>query len=98
MHEAESVRVGRRGAVMLPDDLRRRFDIDEGSVLLAEATEDGILLRPALALEVERYTPERRAEFLLNNAVGTADYELARGEVVAMGLDPDAIPHERPDA
>ncbi|MHB9111809.1 MAG: putative toxin-antitoxin system toxin component, PIN family [Thermoleophilia bacterium] len=43
----------------------------------------------------ELYTSERRAEFLLSNAVGKDDYASARKEVIRMGLDPDAIPHRK---
>jgi hypothetical protein len=45
---------------------------------------------------MERYTPERKAEFLLNNAIDDADYCEARKEVRELGLDPDSIPHLRP--
>ena len=41
----------------------------------------------------ERYTVARTAEFLLNNAATAAEYEVARREVKALGLDPDAVPH-----
>lgn len=44
----------------------------------------------------ERYTPERQAEFLLNNAASARDYAAARREVRRLGLDPDRIPHDRP--
>jgi hypothetical protein len=46
----------------------------------------------------ERYTPARKAEFLLNNAMTEAEYRAARREVEALGLDPDSIPHDRPGA
>jgi hypothetical protein len=46
--------------------------------------------------EIEDYTPERIAEFLLNNAVGPAGYAAAREEVRRLGLDPDLIPHQKP--
>jgi len=45
---------------------------------------------------MERYTPERKAEFLLNHAIDPADYREARKEVRKLGLDPDSIPHQRP--
>jgi hypothetical protein len=45
---------------------------------------------------VETYASERKAEFLLNNAVDDEDYWDARKEVREMGLDPDLIPHLRP--
>ena len=43
------------------------------------------------------YSAERKAEFLLSNAIDAEDYERAVTEVRALGLDPDEIPHERPD-
>ena len=42
------------------------------------------------------YDDGRIAEFLLSNAVDAADYEKAREEVRALGLDPDAVAHRRP--
>ncbi len=92
----QSAKVGRRGAIVVPANLRRRFGIEEGSIVIAEETTDGILIRPAVVVPVERYTPERKAEFLLSNAVDATDYRKARREVRKMGLDPDSIPHRRP--
>jgi len=76
--------------------LRRRYGLEEGSLVVAEAREDGILLRSAIATPVEVYTAERRAEFLLSNAVDEQDYKRAVAEVWAMGLDPEAVTHRRP--
>jgi hypothetical protein len=45
----------------------------------------------------ERYSLARKAEFLLNNAATKAEYEVARREVRALGLDPDAVPHVAPN-
>jgi hypothetical protein len=39
-------------------------------------------------MRVEIYRPERKAEFLLSNAVDQKDYRAARNEVQRMGLDP----------
>jgi AbrB family looped-hinge helix DNA binding protein len=89
-------KVGRRGTVVLPAKLCRRLGIEEGSFVVAEEREDGILIRPATVLPVEIYHPERRAELLLNNAVNAEDYRRARAEVKHMGLDPDRITHHRP--
>jgi AbrB family looped-hinge helix DNA binding protein len=96
MSGMESAKVGKRGAIIVPAKLRRRFGIEEGSIVIAEETEDGILIRPAIVIPVERYTPERKAEFLLSNAVDAADYRKARKEVLKLGLDPDSIPHHKP--
>ncbi len=89
-------KVGKRGTIVLPAKLRRRFGIEEGSLIVAEEREEGVLIRPAVALPVEVYTPERRAEFLLSNAVDAKDYARAREEVRKMGLDPAKIPHRKP--
>ena len=93
---SETTRVGRRGTIVLPAALRRRLGLKAGSLMVAEEREGGILLRPAVALPVEVYSPERRAELLLGNAVDADDYARAVREVRKLGLDPDAIPHERP--
>jgi AbrB family looped-hinge helix DNA binding protein len=92
----ETSKVGKRGSVVIPAKLRRRFGIEEGSLVMAEATEEGILIRPAVAVPLESYTPERRAEFLLSNAVDDEDYARAVDEVRRMGLDPESIPHYKP--
>jgi AbrB family looped-hinge helix DNA binding protein len=92
----ESAKVGKRGAIVVPAKLRKRFGIQEGSVVTAEALEDGILIRPAIIVPVEMYSPERKAEFLLSTATSAQDYRRACKEVRKLGLDPDSIPHRRP--
>jgi AbrB family looped-hinge helix DNA binding protein len=92
----ESARVGKRGAIVVPAKLRKRFGIEEGTLVTAEEKDDGILIRPAVIVPVERYSPERKAEFLLSTTTTDADYRKARKAVRKLGLDPDAIPHERP--
>jgi AbrB family looped-hinge helix DNA binding protein len=97
MATAHANRVGKRGAVILPALLRKRFGIEEGSFVVAEERDGGILIRPAAVVPLETYTLERKAEFLLSNAVNAADYKAARKAVKAeLGLDPDKIPHRRP--
>jgi AbrB family looped-hinge helix DNA binding protein len=94
--ESEVSKVGKRGTIVLPAKLRRRFGIEEGSLVVAEEREDGVLIRPAVALPVEFYTPQRRAEFLLSNAINAKDYARAAEEVRKMGLDPAKISHRKP--
>ena len=94
--EIETTKIGKRGAVVIPVSLRRKYGFEEGSLVVAEAREEGVLLRPAVTLPLERYTPERKAEFLLNNAVTPRDYAWALEEVKKMGIDPKTITHEKP--
>ena len=93
---AETSKVGKRGAVVMPARFRRKFGIEEGSLVIAEEREDGILIRPAVAYPVEIYTPERKAEFILSSAIDEDDYQAARETVRQMGLDPDRIEHYHP--
>ena len=90
--------IGRRGTFVIPAALRKRFGFREGVQVLAEAREDGVLIRPVSVSPIEIYSDRRKAEFLLNNAVTEADYRQATEEVRAMGLDPAEIPHEIPGA
>jgi len=41
-------RVGKRGTVVIPAALRWRYGIKEGSLIIAEDREEGILIRPAV--------------------------------------------------
>ena len=52
-----------RGTVTLPARLRKEMGIGADSLLIAESTDEGILLRPAVALPVEIYSQDRLAEF-----------------------------------
>ncbi len=86
------VKVGRRGTIVLPAELRRRYKIEEDSILVAMPTEEGILLHLAgVFVQPETYTLERRAEFLLMNAVGAREEKAAREKVRKMGLNPDTV-------
>ena len=89
-------RIGTRGTFVIPGRLRKRYGIKEGSFVVAEEREDGILIRPAVMMPYERYTPERIAEFLLSNSVDAADYANSVEEVRRMGLDPEKIDHVKP--
>jgi len=92
----QSARVGKRGAIIVPANLRKRFGIEEGTIVTAEEKEDGILIRPAVVIPVERYSPQRKAEFILSNAIDESDYRKARRAVRKLGIDPDSVPHRRP--
>ncbi len=64
--------------------------------MIAEDREEGIFIRPAVAVPLESYSQERKAEFLLSNAVDGEDYARAEEEVHKMGLDPAAVAHRKP--
>jgi AbrB family looped-hinge helix DNA binding protein len=57
------VTLTRRGVVTLPAKLRQALGLKGDDQLIAEATPEGLLLRPAVTLPVELYTAEREREF-----------------------------------
>ena len=78
----------------IPIGLRKLSGIEEGSVVTIEARSGELLIRPAVA-DVEQYSNERKAEFILSNAVDIADYRAACEEVRGLGLDPEKVPHHK---
>lgn len=52
-----------RGVVTLPAKLRQALGLKPDDQLIAETTPEGLLLRPAVTLPIELYTPEREREF-----------------------------------
>ena len=55
--------INSRGVVMLPAKLRQAMGLKADEQLIAETTPQGLLLRPAVTLPLELYTPERVQEF-----------------------------------
>ena len=58
-----TVTITSRGAITLPAKLRRALGLKAEDHLIAETTPEGLLLRPAVNLPVEMYTPKRVREF-----------------------------------
>ena len=55
--------INSRGVVTLPAKLRKAMGLKADDQLIAETTPQGLLLRPAITLPLEMYTPERVKEF-----------------------------------
>ena len=55
--------INSRGVVMLPAKLRQAMGLKADEQLVAETTPQGLLLRPAVTLPLELYTPEGVQEF-----------------------------------
>jgi len=58
-----TIQINRRGAMTLPKSLRKVLGVDQGGVIIAEVSETGIALHPAVAYPVELYSDARVAEF-----------------------------------
>lgn len=92
----DTIKLGKRGTVVIPAVLRKRYGLKEGSQLIIEPMSDGVMLRPVVTLPVEIYSPERKAEFLLNSTTTLKEYAEAVKKIRKMGLDPETIPHTKP--
>ena len=58
-----TVTITSRGVITLPAKLRQALGLKAEDHLIAETTPEGLLLRPAVTLPLEMYTPERVREF-----------------------------------
>ena len=55
--------INNRGVITLPVKLRQAMGLQTDDQLIAETTPQGLLLRPAVTLPLEMYSPARIAEF-----------------------------------
>lgn len=90
------VTVGKRGTIVIPSTLRKQFHVQEGDLLITKEHEGGILITPAVAMPLETYSSEQKAEFLLSTATDPQDYKKARQAVKKLGINPDTIKHFKP--
>jgi len=58
-----TVTITSRGVVTLPAKLRQALGLRAEDQLIAETVPEGLLLRPAVTLPIELYTPSREREF-----------------------------------
>lgn len=67
-----TIQINSRGTLTLPKPMRKALGLDKGGLVVAEASAEGIVLRPSVAFPIEFYSDERLAEF------DAADAELAK--------------------
>lgn len=73
-----------KGQLTLPDDIRRAAQLEEGDLLEAELTDEGILLRPQKVIDATQawfWTPEWQA----GEREADADIDAGRVETFASG-------------
>jgi antitoxin PrlF len=58
-----AITITSRGIITLPAKLRQALGVKANDQLIAETTPEGLLLRPAVTLPVEMYSPAREREF-----------------------------------
>lgn len=72
------ININERGTLTLPKEMRRRLGVSRNAQIVAEETDEGILLRPGVTFPVELYSDERLAEFRRNNEEALAKYRFKR--------------------
>ena len=87
----ETIKMGKRGTVVIPAKLRKQFGLDDGSLLVTEAKDGEIRLRPASVYEPEVWSPETRAYYILINSSTKEEWDRNLPDVLALGVDPAKI-------
>jgi bifunctional DNA-binding transcriptional regulator/antitoxin component of YhaV-PrlF toxin-antitoxin module len=73
------ININDRGTLTLPQEMRRRLGIGRNSQqVVAEETDEGILLRPGVTFPVELYSDKRLDEFRRNNEDSLARYRFKK--------------------
>jgi bifunctional DNA-binding transcriptional regulator/antitoxin component of YhaV-PrlF toxin-antitoxin module len=72
------ININDRGTLTLPKEMRRRLGVDRNAQVVAEETDEGILLRPGATFPVELYSEKRLAEFRRHNEESLAGYRLKK--------------------
>ena len=72
------ININDRGTLTLPRDLRRRLGLSGSGQVVAEETEEGLLLRPGATFPVELYSEKRLAEFARHNEQALSRYRFKK--------------------
>ncbi len=60
---SSTIHINKRGSLTLPMPMRKKLGLERGGVVMAEALDQGVLLKPAVAFPIEMYSDSRVAEF-----------------------------------
>lgn len=72
------ININERGTLTLPKEMRLRLGVSANAQVVAEETDEGILLRAGVTFPVEVYSEKRLAEFRKNNDEALSAYRLKK--------------------
>jgi len=72
------ININDRGTLTLPKELRRRLGVNSNGQVVAEETDEGILLRAGMTFPIEIYSGKRLAEFDRHNEQALTRFRLKR--------------------
>jgi AbrB family looped-hinge helix DNA binding protein len=87
----DTIKMGKRGTLVLPAKLRKQFGLSDGSLLVTEAKDGEIRLRPAFVYEPEVWSPEETAYFILINSMTKEEWDRNLPYVLELGVDPTQV-------
>lgn len=77
--------VSSRGQLTLPSEVRKKYGINEGSVLVVDDRDGEIILRPATVMEVEYYTDDQIEELVAADSYkSNKERELSRAKLMKL--------------
>src|SRR5580698_7216097 len=92
-----TIKMGKRGTIVLPAKLRKQFGLEDGSLLITEAKDGEIRIRPAYIYEPEMWSPQRKAYLTLINTMTKEEYDRVAALLREEGIDPTDVPDLGPD-
>ncbi len=87
----ETIKMGKRGTIVLPAKLRKQFGLEDGSLLSVDVEGGRINLKPAFVYEPEVWSDEERSYFLLINSSTKEEWDTILPDVLELGIDPAKI-------
>jgi bifunctional DNA-binding transcriptional regulator/antitoxin component of YhaV-PrlF toxin-antitoxin module len=87
-----TIKMGKRGTIVLPVKLRKQFGLGDGSLLVTEARDGEIRSRPAFVYEPEAWSPQRKAYLTLINAMTQEEFDEVSALLREEGIDPTDAP------
>jgi bifunctional DNA-binding transcriptional regulator/antitoxin component of YhaV-PrlF toxin-antitoxin module len=79
------INISDQGTLTLPKKMRCRLGVARSGQVIAEETDEGILLRPGVTFPVELYSERRLAEFRRNNDKSLVRFRFKKKEVFSDG-------------
>jgi bifunctional DNA-binding transcriptional regulator/antitoxin component of YhaV-PrlF toxin-antitoxin module len=86
-----TIKMGKRGTLVLPAKLRKQLGLTDGSLLTTELRDGEIRMRPAYVYEPEVWSDEERCFFILINSMTKEEWDRNLPEVLELGIDPTKI-------
>jgi AbrB family looped-hinge helix DNA binding protein len=88
--ETVKIKLGKRGTLVLPAQVRKRFGLDDGAMLNLEMRANEIAISPGYP-EPPLWSDEERCYFILINSMTKEEWDRNIPDVLALGIDPTKI-------